>query len=236
MGYLYRLPEGYSLNPFNQNINLDYLPIKKKYKFYTMDGNILIYVSNEHGEGIFGFGSLLSDKIFKSSELKSIENNLLINRNFFQIHIHLNYSSVGPLVEKRFLRHFPTYNQGFFDKRYRPYKLYFSLLYYDIEYLFSTFFWDFSSRYSSSSNINWYYYIHLLREKHIVNNWIPKLSSSAKQKCSICGFKSEKRYFFDLHDTVKINFSDTYVPIKMDNYVPICPNCHRNIHIAMHNG
>ena len=235
MSYLYRLPEGYSLIPYNQSINIDFLPIKKKYKYFPMAENISIYVSNKYGEGIFGLGSILSEKIYKSSELKNIESNLLMNKDFFQIHIHLNYLSVQPLIDKIYLRHFPTYNQNFFYKNYKPYKLYFTFLYYDIEYLFSTFFYDFSSMYSSSSNINWYYYIHLLREKHIENNWIPKLSSSAKEKCCICGFKSEKPYFFDLHDTVKINFYEAYIPVKMNNYIPICPNCHRNIHIAMRN-
>jgi hypothetical protein len=235
MGYIYRLPSDFSLIPNVKKVNFDYLPVKKKE--FPMIRDLSIYSKNEYGEGIFALGSVLSSSEEKSSELK-LENNNLINRNMFQVKIHLAYICRFPWIYIKHLKHFPTYNTKWFEKPYNPYKLYWACsLNSDIKYLFSTFWYDFFENnvvnHYDYSHL-WKYYVHLLRERCVKNYWHLKIPLNTKE-CRICGYKSDVPYFLEIHDTIDINFDKDYIPINKNDFIVVCPNCHKNIHLNMHN-
>lgn len=227
MGYIYRLPNDFSVSPGWQ-IPV-FVPLKKKR--VPMMKSISIYRKAEHGEGIFGLGYIVSKDLQKSSEISGAENAGIINRNYFQLKIHLNYYSVyEPYVYIQYLRHFPSYNHRWTNKPCYPYTLYWEAgINAEIEDIFSKFWYEIEGIYKDA---NWKYYIHLLREEAINKYWNDKLPRETG-KCKLCGRKYDEPYFLEIHDTVNIDFEGAYVPVHIKDFIVLCPNCHKEQHFKM---
>jgi len=37
----------------------------------------------------------------------------------------------------------------------------------------------------------------------------------------------------EIHDTTFIDFENTYVPININNFIVVCPNCHKELHFKI---
>lgn len=230
MGYIYRLPYEFTLIPNREKLSLDYMPLKKNIS--PMIRSISIYNKNDYGEGIFGLGSILSETVYKSSDIINTKSLNFINRNYFQLNIHLDYIGRFPFVDIRYLRHFPSYNHKWFRTPYNPYVLYWAVdLNEDIRKIFSRFWYDFELN-SFFRKTYWKSYIHFLRENDVKGYWNIKLPKETG-KCNICGKKSDEPYFLEVHDTTDIDFDKKYVPININNFIVVCPNCHKELHLEI---
>ena len=226
MGYIYRLNDGVNLFKWRNESNV-YIPVKKDNP--PMFRDISIYIKNENGEGLFGLGKIISNEIYKSSEIPLNKNIDFLVRSFFQVKIHLDYLGMFPLVDYRIMKQFPAYHHKWFQKPLNPYKLYWDYsLSNDINFIFDTFYYEIDTAFSIDMN-HWKYYIHFLREKYARNYWKYKLPKE-KGRCIECGFKNEIPYFLEIHDTTEVDFYKNYIPISMDKFVVLCPNCHKLIH------
>jgi hypothetical protein len=229
VGYIYKLPKEFPLIPNKDKINLNYIPVKKDIS--PMIRSLSIYMKSENGEGIYGLGNIISENVIKTSEIKLSKEFKFVNRNFYQINIHLDYAGRFPFIDIYYLRHFPSYNAKWFQKPYNEYKLYWAYkLNEDIKYIWSTFWYDFEDMYFSKKH--WKYYIHYLREKSIENYWNKKLPMQQK-KCSVCTLEYEEPYYLEIHDTKEIKFNNDYVPVDINDFIVVCPNCHKELHMKL---
>jgi hypothetical protein len=230
MAYLYRLLNEYT--HFLQKSNSGhYLPVKKQCE--TKICSISRYSCNEYGEGVFGWGTILSKKSVKSSELK-VDDNELMNRNYYQVKVHLDMFNSFPLVDIYYLRHFPAYNQKSFEKPYNPYTLNFCCnLNEDINFI-TKHSRDFSPMAKSKEKSLWKY-IHLLRDRYIPYNWDRAIASKIIKKCRICGKEHRETKFFEFHDPEEVDFDKEYKPVDGKDSIVVCPNCHKELHLRMRN-
>ena len=231
MGYIYRLNDGLNLIKWFYNKKNKYIPVKNPRP--PMFRNISIYIKNENGEGIFGLGKIISDEIYKSSEIPLNKNIDFFDRSFFQAKIHLDYLSREPLIDNRIMKQFPAYHHKWFQKPLHPYKLYWDYrLSDDINFIFDAFGYEIEI---SNMNMNeWKYYIHILREKHTRYSWKYKLPKE-KGQCINCGLKNETPCFLEIHDTTEVDFYTDYMPMSIDKFIVLCPNCHKLLHAKIKN-
>lgn len=229
MSWIYVLKDNFSTNPWT--IGYEYFPVKKKY--YTGFSPITLYRKYKDTEGICGWGNFIERDSLKSSEIKPIEGMNLYDKSYFQIKITLNsYTPEGLIIDKEILRQFPSYNRKSFGKPFNPYTLYFDAgLNWSVNYIYRNCHHDFFSIYDVKECL-WKYYIHLLREKEVRYSWLRELPKKYKE-CVKCGYKSEAPYFFELHDTIAIDFDNEFVRVNKNDFIVLCPNCHRSIHQRM---
>ena len=222
MGYIYRVKDNFDFNPWTP---YKYFPVKKKY--YTNFEPISFYKNDDNGGGIYGLGKILEYKALNSSKIHLEEGIKLFDSSFFQIKVRFSHYSFAPYIDNKILKHFPSYNKKQFENPINPYTLYWDCgLSTYMLYVLNNFY---ISRASIFKKNVWEYYIHFLREMDINLNVKNKLLRKYKQ-CNQCGFKSDSPYFFELHDTVKIDLEKDYVPVNIDNFIVLCPNCHKLIH------
>jgi hypothetical protein len=232
LGWIYKLKDNFSLNPWVNGYR--YYPVKKKYT--PMFNPITLYRRYNDTEGICGLGDIIEYESLKSSEITLIEGLKLFDKSYFQIKIKLNcYTPEGLFIDREILKQFPSYNRKSFEKPLNPYTLYFDGgLNYSINYIYKNFHYDFFSIIDINKNL-WRYYIHLLREKAVANYWRNRLPMKYK-KCIQCGLKSEVPYFLEIHDNVAVDFAGEYIPVNINDFIVLCPNCHKSIHQKMKKG
>ena len=222
MGYIYRLPDNFKIIDHLVRYHV-YISVKKKQELISNE--ISIYSRNDDGEGIFALGSILSDKIYKTSELSISEKAELYDRSFFQIKTQLFRGSRFPLVDIKYLRQFPSYNKKWCQKPKNPYTLYWDAgLTTDINYIYETY----GHLFFPNDN-KWRYYIHILRERSI-NDFKNVRKILKNNKCFNCGILPQCDNFLEIHDTKIINFDNEYIASKKDDYIALCPNCHKILH------
>lgn len=233
MSYIYRLPNNCSIIPNKQKYNLEYLSVKKGTAYLSHLGSVAIYLKNKEGEGIFGFGKIMSKKTMKSSLIDPDKKIKFLNRNFCQIEIESTGVSRYPLIAIRHLRFFPSFNSKTFNKPFNPYVLYWAgSLHWEWNYIATRFPYDIRYGINPISDRYLKFYIHNLREKSINYFWNKKLPKENSQ-CAACGLKSDYPYFLEIHDTVKIDFDSDYQPVNSKNFIVLCPNCHKKEHLQM---
>lgn len=233
MSYIYRLPNNCSLIPNKQKYNLEYLSVKKSPVYSLHFGEVAIYAKNKHGEGIVGFGEILNEKTFKSSQLDPDKKNKYIDRNFFQVNVRLYHQSTEPIIYLRHLKQFPSFNSKTFDKPFNPYVLYWAgMLHWEWDYIKKRFPYNFPYGIEPTSDRYLRFYIHILREKSINYFWNKKLPKENNQ-CAACGLKSDYPYFLEIHDTVKIDFDSDYKPVNIKDFIVLCPSCHKKEHLEL---
>jgi len=232
MSWIYILKDNFTMNPWT--VQYEYFPVKKKY--WTGYGPIALYRKYKNTEGICGWGDILELNAEKSSEIKIVEGMKLYDASYFQIKMRLtSFTHQGLLIDKEILRQFPAYNIKLFRKPLNPYTLYFDGgLTPSIEYIFSEGKYDFCSIYDIKENL-WKYFIHLLREAEAKNSWFREFHKK-RSECVNCGYKSETPYFFELHDTITVDFDREYIPVNKNDFIILCPNCHKSIHQEMKRG
>lgn len=234
MSYLYKLENNKSLLLNADIFGINYLPVKRKASHMQLR-DVALYIKNDDSEGIFGFAKILEDKTLKSSEIKVKKKINFINRNFFQLPVKFTICSSEPLIEIRHLRHFPSYNSSLFQKPFNPFVLYWSgALHWEYSYLQHRFSYDFCPETGPNffPDRYWKHYIHFLREQHINYFWNKKLPKE-KQKCEICGEKLHSAYFLEIHDTTEIDFNGDFKPIKIEDFIVLCPSCHKKEHLKL---
>jgi len=231
LSWIYVLKDNFSSNFWNNGYK--YFPVKKKYT--TMFSPITLYRKYKDTEGICGLGNIIEYEALKSTEIKLSKDTKIYDRSYFQIKIKTNYyTPEGLFIDKEILRQFPAFNRKTFEKPLNPYTLYFDAgLNYSVNYIYHNFHYDFFSVTDIDNNL-WKYYIHLLREMEIRHYWRRILFKKHKE-CFNCGFKSEIKYFFELHDNIVVDFNREYIPVNINDFIVLCPNCHKLIHHKMKN-
>jgi len=232
MSWIYMLKDNISLNT-HWNNGIKYFPVKKKYT--PMFSPITLWRKYKDTEGICGLGEIIEYEAIKSTEIKLNENTRIYDKSYFQIKIKTNtYTPEGLFIDKEILKQFPAYNRKCFDMPLNPYTLYFDGgLNYSVNYIYHNYHSDFFSISYIDKNL-WKYFIHILREREIRNYWKRILLKKYKE-CFYCGFKSEVKNFFELHDNVIVDFDKDFVPVNLNDFSVLCPNCHKLIHHKMKN-
>ena len=97
--------------------------------------------------------------------------------------------------------------------------------------------------------------VHIIWMKGTINTWVHQLREKwlmswkfinyrriiyGKSKCMHCGltvkpFREYYHDFLELHETVKIDFKTEYIKIVPENFVILCPNCHKLEHEKIKN-
>ena len=226
MSYIYKLTDDIEFK--YASVEYRYFPVKKKTGLMFRPISFYKKIGNE--EGICAMGNIIEGAALKSSKIslplpKGIE---IYNRSYFQVKVELvSYSPRGLLIENRILKQFPSYNSKTFKKPLNPYTVYFDAgLSNSIFHVWQYFHYGFSGDITKRL---WKYYIHLLRESRAKYRWKYKLPMQHK-KCNSCGFKSEIPFFLEIHDTAEIDFEKEYIPIAENNFIVLCPNCHKLAH------
>ncbi len=230
MGYIYRLPvkDG---DTSLEDYDLKYLSVKKFPIGVRPLEEVAIYGKTNRGEGILGLFEVM-EKPTTSSDIDPEKKIEFLYRSYFQVKVRTYHLSLIPLIELRHLRHFPSYNRSAYHRKFNTYMLYesdglqweYRLIKYRYPFDFCMsigppFFGD---RY-------WRKFIHHIREKSIDYSW-HKVLPQQKGECAGCGVKSQVPYFLEIHDTVKIDFDVEYKPIQMEDFIVLCPNCHKKEH------
>ncbi len=185
-------------------------------------------------EGICGYAQVLNQPK-KTSEIPDEEKRKLFDRNLFQLPVHIHTFSRNALIPKKILFHFPSLNTR---PKLRPWNE--SVLYwdnglnYEIKYL--SFRFPYSQIIPPPSENEFRLMVHILREQALHTRFYRQIASKA-EKCSICFFPNPQlENFFELHETLEIDFDEPFVPVSSNNFIALCPNCHKLEHkkIAIH--
>lgn len=254
MTYIYKMP--LPILPNKEEFKMEYIPIKRKDRLHQ-GASISFYAENKFGKGIFALGIILSDKTIKSSEIGKPEEIKLMNRNFYQIKVFHTTTSLNPIIPLRFLRHFPSFNSNYGARPYNsnvlysdgglsyeidtlttlfpysPYNTRVSLSEFEGETMYRSLFY--SNREDGTVGLDfdgdWKIKLHCLRERSLHTMHYRKMIKKAK-RCAVCGMlKPYLKNYFELHEKIEINFEKPYVPVAANNFITVCPNCHKMMHI-----
>ena len=207
--------------------HIQYISVKKN--TIPFGNDISIYMKNEYGEGIFAFGHISSDIVYKSTELPVQEREKLLNRSYFQIKIKLEYAGRYPLVDIKYLKHFPSYNRNWCQEPKNLFKLYWDAgVTKDIKNIHDKYYDNFLHSNKYDDNM-WRYIIHISRENLI------KYSKKARNMlinntCTVCKISSNNENFLEIHDNYDIDFNGEYRHIDINDFIILCPNCHKILH------
>jgi len=233
MTYLYIFEQETLCKFLNNEIVIDYFPVKKKKSVRSKGEKIAIYATIGNESGIIGFADILGDCITAKKIIKEKAVNLL-KKDYFQLPVKTPYLySDEIIIPDKYLQFFPSFNTGFSVKKaYNTFVLYdFGIIYDEYEYIKRTLLeFNVSFLLSKNEENNWRYFIHKLREEKI---YFRKNKKRIIGSCSKCGLKSETPFFLELHDTFDINFNQKYESFHIDKCILLCPTCHKQIHFEM---
>jgi hypothetical protein len=178
----------------------------------------------------------------KVSEIPKDEQHLVYNRSQLQIAVRLSSIAEDPFLGTQCLEQFPSINQHRkirainYDKVYRT-----NRLVSEINYLYSGKWWH-TLPYSFLGDNHREHYFHILREQHFRLYFLRKYKRILKEEteCSICKFKAndykpEYSPFLELHETTPVDFNSKYKQIKKEDFIVVCPNCHKLEHEKIKN-
>jgi hypothetical protein len=219
----------------------NYLPIKNPYVIHP-HAEIFVHHCNEELSGICAIGRI-SDYPKKVRELDEKEREKCSDTTFLQLPVIFTQYSVETIIEDEILFQFPSLNQL---AKIRPTKYFtcreVNYLSEEITFFLSDHWWYFTRCAYHLDEGHYKYWIHQLREKWLTSwkfiNY--KRIIYGKSKCEHCGLTTEpfREYYHDfleLHETVKIDFKTEYIKIVPENFVILCPNCHKMEHEKIKN-
>lgn len=237
MSYLYKVDQSFikSIKTIFFDKQRIFISVKKITPYLRGGETIGLYLKTKYHEGLVGQGTIVDGKTYKTSELDLHENDMVINRNFYQVEIRTHTMAfMGVKIPIHILRQFPAYNSKSFQKPYNFYTLYWaSSLSWEISHIetkFDYFFHRFNC--NELDDINWQRNLHILREKDVPYRWHLYLPKKTRC-CEKCGFQSYTPYLLEIHDTTVIDYSKTYSPIREEDFIILCPTCHKQEHLDM---
>lgn len=230
MAYLYKIP--YELISRDYHYSDSFLPVKVKKKPYLRAGmEIAIYRDNGSTAGIIAMAYVASDVLVKPSELTKDERQKLYNTSLFQIRINMKQYGVNPFIYKRQLFHFPSLNDKEIIRPWNEEVLYWGgLLCNEIDFLYHRFPESPMQFLFEPDDHYWKLKIHILRESALHTRFY-RMTAAKASKCSLCSFPSPNLgNYFELHETVMIDFDKPFEKIDPKNFIVVCPNCHKIEH------
>ena len=112
----------------------------------------------------------------------------------------------------------------------------------EISFIFDDHWWFFPRGEFDLTNNQYQFFFHLLREKWLglwkIKDY--KKLLGGKNTCVYCNmtftpYKEFYHDFLELHELVKVDFMKEFLKIFPENFVVLCPNCHKHEHEKMKN-
>lgn len=238
MSYLIKVPVDlidYTSMPHE----ISFIAIKKS--VYICQGDeIFVFRETDDFAGLIGVAEVTGSPI-KVSDIAKEEQHKIYDRSLMQIPVRFKTISSKSIIDKKILYHLPGLNHTEKIRPYNPNTLYWCSIPKEIDYLLKNNWWYFTHLAYPTDN-HWLYWLHIIREKRF-SSWTfndYRKHITGKKKCEICGMKSKpfKEFyhdFFELHETTKIDTDDEYNAIKPENFIVVCPNCHKKEHSKIKN-
>ncbi|MFP4023991.1 MAG: hypothetical protein ACLFVR_05645 [Thiohalospira sp.] len=227
----------YFSNPFNRE---SYVAVKKTN--YIFPGNkIMIYKETNEYAGLIGIGEI-TDYAKKVSEIPSNKQNTIYDRSLFQVPVRFKILFTSDLLNKDFFYKLPALNERRKIRAYNSNTIYFAnWLDRELNYIFNDNWWYFTFRVTPTES-HYRYWLHYIREYNL--RWLEfnkyKKIITGKDTCSICKIKHNPYSeffsdFFEMHEIID-NYDDKeYRKIKPQNFIVVCPNCHKKEHEKIKN-
>ncbi len=237
--YLYVLPE----HPIKKSeVDFQYLSVKKINKYFDFKVGEKIFLlyrkSKTTAPGIIGFCYVAGQPV-RVRDICKEKRYLCYNRSFWQLPVKDIQCGIKNIISEEILYSLPLLNE--YRKRrvfaecsmIQTFRLEDSL----IDRSKYWYVWR-SSRTKKVVDEYNHLYVHKSREEFVTNHRIYYKLSKGISKCSHCGVKHDEYLpytlpFFEFHETITPQVSTKYRKIDFNNFIALCPNCHKKIHERM---
>jgi len=176
-------------------------------------------------------------------EIASEDQAKVFDRAYWQLPVYFKRASIEAMLHDQCFLQLPAINQ---PKKIVPINVYSihqaGSLSDEISSIFDDHWWCFSSGEFDLTKNQYQFLFHLLREKWLglwkIKDY--KKLLSGKNTCVFCNmtvtpYKEFYRDFLELHELVKVDFMKEFIKIVPENFVVLCPNCHKHEHEKMKN-
>lgn len=235
--FLYVLPE----HPMSRVAeDFKYLSVRKVPQQMKLGGKIFLLYrkSKKNPPGIIGYCDIAGPAI-RVRDIPKEERHLCYNRSLWQIPVKDIRCAIYNIIDERTLYALPGLNEWGKYRVYRACSMIDSISI-EISMRERSPFWPIWRARRSQKELDEYneLYVHLSREKAILDHKIYCRLMAGINKCAKCGFTHPEYQpytpeFFELHEHNVAPITTKYQKVDRKNLIPLCPNCHKLAHEKM---
>ena len=237
--YLYVLPE----HPMRKKASdFRYLSVKKIDKYFNFKVGEKIFLlyrkSKKEVPGIIGFCYVAGQPI-RVRDISKEERHLCFNRSFWQLPVKKIRCGTRNIISEEVLYSLPSLNE------YEKYRVFSECTLIETFLLEQSLkkrskYWYIWRSRRSKKEVEEYnqLYVHELREEYATDHKTYYKLSRGENKCSHCSIYHDEYLpytppFFEFHENDVLPIDKKYNKIDYNNFIALCPNCHKNEHEQM---
>ena len=237
--YLYVIPE----HPMKKSEgDFQYLSVKKINKYFNFNVGEKIFLlyreSKKNGSGIIGFCYVAGQPI-RVRDIPKEKRYLCFNRSFWQLPVKEIQCGIRNIIDEDVLYSLPILNE------YRRKRVFSECSIIETFWLNDSIekrskYWYIWRAKRSRKEVDEYnqLYVHESREEYVTDHKTYYRLSKGISKCSHCGVYHDEYLpytpsFFEFHEKNILSVSKKYNKIDYNNFIALCPNCHKKAHEQM---